>query len=388
MTWDGFNEEYWMEVYEVSRVADYGMLSLFSIEYMSAEIAAEAQLIVESTFTFDVSYPTDIVDFCLMLPVNNALESYLYILQPFSRDLWILLVIVIFYCTIMLYILLNITYYKEKHVDFFICFQQAFNIILNSSNAINFRIPSSTWMIMFLPLFIFAFTLYSFHSTYLAAFLTTILFEEDIETMDQLLKSDIKIMAVNWQFESLFEYYNITDFPYENIVNISLDRIDYIIDHRDNLNTSYGYMVPSDMWNIFAKEQELLRRPLFKLSKICYTRFYASFPIKQDTYIEQPLKYLIMLSQQFGLLKAWGNRSFRDAIRADIFHLLRDETLNDFEALSPKFFTIAFGILIGGILLSCLTFFIEILVKYYFTSKLHFKLKFKQELDSLTIQNR
>lgn len=364
ITWNGFDEQYWQQVFNESGLSSYDTISLFTIQNTSAEIAAESPIIIESSFTFDTSYPTDTVSMCLMIPANNELINYLYILKPFSSDLWILVALLILYTTVLLYYLLNTTYFKGKPVDLFICYQQSFNVLLNASNLIAFRLPRSSWIILYLPLFIFGLGMYSSYTTYLSSFLTTVLFEKDIETIDDLLRGHVKILLIDFQMTDLFEHYNLTDKASNKFVNVSYESYGYVLEQRNRLNTSFGYLVPSDMWKIFQKEQELLRRPIFKLSRICYTTFFASFPIKQDTYIGQPLKYLILLSQQFGLFKAWEGRSFRDALHAKLFHLHRDNTANDYDDLSPSFFALAWWFLFGGLALSCLACMMEMLYKF------------------------
>lgn len=370
MTWNGFNEDYWLQAFNKSGIALYETMSLFTIQNTSAEIAAEAPLIVHSSFAFDNSYPTDTVHLCLMIPVQNALPNYLYLFRPFSIDLWIMLTFLIIYTTAMFYILLKATYFRKTPVDIFCCFQQSFNVIINASNLEDFRLPRASWIILYLPLFVFGFTISSFYSTYLAAFLTTILYENDLETIDDLIHSNVKIMIVDWQLEDLFQYFNIHIKAMINFVNVSYEFSNDVVVHRNSLNTSYGYLVPSDMWKIFQKEQELLRRPIFKLSQICYTTFFSSFPIKQDSYIEQPIKYFIMLSQQFGLFEAWEHRSFRDAINAKIYYLLKDNTENDYEALSVSFFAIGWWLLFCGLFIGCVTCGIEVLLKFLMELKI------------------
>lgn len=201
MSWEGFNKKYWMKVFNESGINSYNSLSKYTIQFTSAEIAAESPLTVQTVFSFDNSYPTDVVDLCLMIPVHNALPKYLYVLRPFSMNLWLLLIVLVFYIAILYYILVKLTYFRNKKVDFFVCFQQAFATVFNSSNIIAFKLPRISWIILFIPLFVFGFVIYSYYTTYIAAFLTTILYEKDVETMEDLVHSNIKLMVVDWQLE-------------------------------------------------------------------------------------------------------------------------------------------------------------------------------------------
>lgn len=193
--------------------------------------------------------------------------------------------------------------------------------------------------------------------------MTTVLYDSEINTVEQLMQSDIKILATKGQME--FQMENGKHFPQKMIdFFVIAESEEDVIYHRDQMDTRYGYLVPSDRWGYYAKQQELLRKPLFKYSEICTGQYFVTYPMKFDNHLEEPLKYCIMLCQQYGLVNAWTDRSFRDAIEMDIFEILIDGNPDNVQALDLSFFSIGWALLLTGQILGGLVFILEVVVKH------------------------
>lgn len=195
--------------------------------------------------------------------------------------------------------------------------------------------------------------------------MTTVLYEAKVDSVEKLLKSDIQIFATKRQLELQLITGKI---PKELSKNFFIEKSgdeDIVVRERDAMNTNFGYMTPSDRWSYFAKQQELLRRPLFTYSEICTGRYYVTYPMKHDSHLEEPLKYCIMLCQQYGLIKAWTDQSFRDAIDMDMFKILKDENPSNFRPLNISFLNIGWFLLLNGLIISGIVFMIEFFVNKY-----------------------
>lgn len=208
--------------------------------------------------------------------------------------------------------------------------------------------------------------MYSFYTTYLSAFMTTVLYEPEIDTVEKLLRSDIKILAIKRQMELHLTLGNLPSAMEKHYVIEKSGDDDDVIEYRDAMDTTYGYMTPTDRWRYYSKQQELLLRPLFRFSDICTGRYFVTYPMKFDNHLEEPLKYCIMLCQQFGLIRAWTDRSFRDAIEMNIFEILKDDNSNNVEPLDISFFNIGWTLLLVGKLLGGLVLLLEIILNRLF----------------------
>lgn len=348
MTWNGFND--WPQMFNDTE--DASEISLLVVQNTSSEIAADATLRRRNSYVYDTSYPSDAVNWCLVIPFQNALPKNVYLLRPFDTGLWIILISLILYTTVVFYALLKFT---NSKTDFFVCYQQSFNIITNAPNLMALRLSRRSWIIFYVPLFIFGFIMSTFYLSFLGAFVTTVLYEKDVKTIDDLLNSNVKVMVTNRMLWEAFQYFNLPITALRNFVNVSSDKY--------NFSRSYAYFVASDTWRILEMEQRRLKRPIYKWSEICYSAYYITFPIKEDSYIENPIKYLTMLSQQVGLYKAWEERSFRDAINGNIYSYVKANIPSDYNDLNLSFFATGWWILGVGLLLASIAFGVELLIK-------------------------
>lgn len=337
MTWNGWD---WLNKYNDSELKYYA-LSLDT--NTTVHMSATASIVINSGYDVAESYPTYIVDACYMVPVKNALPAHLYIKQPFSLQLWLLLAFLVICSSLLLY------QFSDKRKEYFTFFLTSICVFLNISTKVPSHITHWSLFLVYFSLFTFGFMLNAYYNTYLSAFLTTILYGKEVDTIEDLAKSGIQILNTK---QTTMTHMRLGRFP-EEFLNcyktIDNDREDEIISLRDNLNTSYAYACSSDRWNHFEKMQELLRWKLFRWTKICFGRYYVTYPMLHDTHLSEPLRYFSMSCQQMGLFRAWPARTFRDAMNMKMYSILREETPNDFEALEVNFLRIAWWILLLGL---------------------------------------
>lgn len=358
MTWNGWE---WLAKYNESQLK-YFALSLDT--NTTVEMSATTTIVIWPTFDIATSFPTYIVDACYMVPVRNALPNYLYIKRPFALNLWLMLVLFVIFSSLILYQFSKIWLEKETQKEYFAYFELSICVFLNLSSKAPSNIPKWSIYLLYLTLFNIGFIINSYYNTYLSAFLTTVLYEGEIKTVDDLMNSGITILNTK---SLALQHMKLGKFPirFLNSFEIVDDEFEYEIRTiRDSLNTNYGYYCESDRWNHFRKQQSLLRRKLFTWTNICFGRYYVTFPMLHDNHLSEPLKYFSMSCQQFGLFEAWSARSFRDALAMRMFSILRDGKSDDFKSLGLDFFLIAWWTLTLGLGLSCVAFVFELSKKF------------------------
>lgn len=353
MTWNGWE---WLNKYNDSQMKYYA-LSLDT--NTTVHMSVTASIVINSGYDVGESYPTYIVDACYIVPVKNALPDHLYIKHPFSMNLWLLLGFLVICSSLILYQFSRLSIGKSKRKQYFIYLLTSICVFLNISTKMPSHIKQWSTFLVYFSLLTFGFMLNAYYNTYLSAFLTTILYEKEVDTIEDLMKSGIKILNTK---HLIATHMRLGRFPKEFLSCFEIvdnDKEDEVISLRDSLNTSYAYSCSSDRWNHFEKQQELLRWKLFRWTKICFGRYYVTYPMLPDTHLSEPLRYFSMTCQQMGLFKAWPARSLRDVLNMKWYSILREEKANDFEPLEVDFFRIAWWTLFFGLGSACVAFAFE-----------------------------
>ncbi|KAM7343530.1 uncharacterized protein ACRADG_010527 [Cochliomyia hominivorax] len=136
---------------------------------------------------------------------------------------------------------------------------------------------------------------------------------------------------------------------------------------RSHLNTSYAYPTSSMQWNtLFNQQQELLKEKIFIYSEdacILHTNF-LSFPLAQNSIYREPIHDLIMLVRDHGLFHHWFQSNFVDLVASGQSTLFDFSVeFHDVEPLNVYDLELVFGMYIGLTSLAILVFFAEI--SYY-----------------------
>lgn len=119
-----------------------------------------------------------------------------------------------------------------------------------------------------------------------------------------------------------------------NVVNFDLrtkyasafyltDRATELIDHRNSLNTSFGYAVTQTKWKLYAEQQSHSSSHLFYYAEgLC---FYQCIPfalvIPENSPHREPLHRYTLQIVESGLYKHWESKSFYYMVQAGRLHI-------------------------------------------------------------------
>ncbi|XP_061399991.1 uncharacterized protein LOC133335706 [Musca vetustissima] len=294
------------------------------------------------------SYPIGINDWCIMVPYRNRSPEHMYLQNAFQEHTWLLLTFSIFYITIGIWLCT-----PSKSRDLSLSFLQA---ICSTILIVPLRIlvlPTGHMRFLFILLFLMGFFITNLYNSKLTSFLTTTTEQPQINTVQDVIDAGLKIMIMDYEYDIVASN-NYPQRFMDLVMTVSKPVMD---EHRDSFNSSYGYSVPSDRWNFLDIQQRYLRKPLFRLSKICLGPYYHVFPLQRDSHLASPLQSFIMFASQLGLIKFWKNEAFADALYLGYVRMiLIDETLMP---LSTSFFRFIWYVWWLGLMLSGFVFCLE-----------------------------
>ncbi|XP_017487540.1 PREDICTED: uncharacterized protein LOC108375901 [Rhagoletis zephyria] len=262
------------------------------------------------------SYPLYWTKSCIMIPLEDELPKYWYIIWPFGRYIYMCILFGIIYVAILMK---YVEYPTNEHrptrsITRNILYSSA--ILMYGSN-MNVRLKNAQVrvLIFYALLFVLGFILAAYHSPYLTGYNMKPIFMPPINTIEGLTEANIK------------------------------------------LNRSYAYVITEYQWKFFNRQQRVLIQPYFHLSNICFGTVFKAIPVQRDAVWYDALNLFILITQESGLWEQWEERAFFAAVSAKYAEIFTDTY--PLEALNLRYFLIAWIVLGSGLLLSCFAFALE-----------------------------
>ncbi|XP_036334741.1 uncharacterized protein LOC118745323 [Rhagoletis pomonella] len=247
------------------------------------------------------SYPLYWTKSCIMIPLEDELPKYWYIIWPFGRYIYMCILFGIIYVAILMK---YVEYPTNEHrptrsITRNILYSSA--ILMYGSN-MNVRLKNAQVrvLIFYALLFVLGFILAAYHSPYLTGYNMKPIFMPPINTIEGLTEANIKVLI------SLSDYTDIKQSYVEHILALT-------------------HLLP--------------------------------IPVQRDAVWYDALNLFILITQESGLWEQWEERAFFAAVSAKYAEIFTDTY--PLEALNLRYFLIAWIVLGSGLLLSCFAFALE-----------------------------
>ena len=299
----------------------------------------------------DFTYPLESTFTCVMVPAEDELPRYWYVVWPFGRYIWLFLGISV------LYVACVMTYLKHPKRSFRFNLLHSLAFVISSPNATIRLVNISLRLQLFYSLLlIMGFIMSSYYGSFLTVYNMKPLFQPYINSIDDALEANIKILVSSNTLEEL-QNNNYVDLSGIEQLLVEIDSVN-IMDSINHLNCSHGYIVSQTHWDFMAKLQKNLIQPIYQLSDICFGQTYNAYPMKMNAQFAQKLQIFILLCKQSGLWEYWQDEAFIMILNRDMIKVLLDEYPVDPLALS--YYYIAWIVFIGGMIISCIAFVCEL----------------------------
>ncbi|XP_073824828.1 uncharacterized protein [Musca autumnalis] len=266
----------------------------------------------------------DYMDWCIMVPMEKPVPSYLFYIKIFDR----LLISIIFGSAFILALFVTLTYWLQGYTVYWQ--DVLFNIyIFNGILGLPFKMETKfTGVRSFLYLLtcIAGLIINSTYVTYLQTFKARPPTEKPITTLDDIRASKLKLAVYSEEFQILRSN-NVTG-AYEDIVYVITSYRDYY-KLRDSYDSRYAYPVPSAQWSQYEQQQKFFSKPKFRLTDICFVKMIGiMIPMQPNSPFEEDINYLIGVVNQAGLIKYWKGIEFLEALQRKRLSLIDVSTVN------------------------------------------------------------
>lgn len=298
-----------------------------------------------------LSYPLTIAQNCLIVPVRNEIPRYMYLLRPFHWSSWLLLLAAVLYISLALYWLR-----PNLHASAGLSLLEAVCQLLFLGSPTRIYGPTWRYFLVALQLSVLGFVVTNWYSNQLSSFLTATLVGEQVDTFEQLIAQQQRILTKHHEIPMLLQQVppNLVEPVSRLVVGAEAgEQVRALL----SFNTSYSYPFTVERWEFFALQQQYAQKPIYRYSSVCLGAPIIGFPMRLDSHLEIPLKHFIMWVQSTGLYSHWLVSDFTDALRAGYVRLI--DNSDYFKALNLDTLRLAWYILLCGWLLSAVVFALE-----------------------------
>ncbi|XP_004522976.1 uncharacterized protein LOC101460368 [Ceratitis capitata] len=295
------------------------------------------------------SYPIGINDWCIMVPFYNSSPEHLYLLHSFQNSTWLLVLFALIYISIALWLCT-----PQRPREYSTALLQALCSMLSIAPTTFFNTHNLRLSFLFFYLFVLGFITSNWYTTKIASYLITSLPSAQLHTVDDVVRAQLRIKVFDYEYkrlETMPEQY-----PQRFLAQVDIVDKQFMDQHRETMNTSYGYSIQTDRWEFLNMQQQFLQKPLFRLSEICMGPFHHVFPMSHDSHLQIPLKFFIMHATQSGLLTYWQKSAFTDALSLRLVKIMlihEDPRPLSMSFLRPIWCVWVLGLILAFIIFVC-----------------------------------
>ncbi|KAH8321399.1 hypothetical protein KR074_003926 [Drosophila pseudoananassae] len=307
------------------------------------------------------SYPWALSSYCLMMPVPEKIPYNMVYVMIVDRMV-IGIIFVLFGLLTMLLIFSRSFYRQDLSLANVLLNDKSFRGLLGQT----FPFPDNAGNKMRLVFVILCFAGIMFttmYNAYLNSYFTSPPYGPHVTSFGELEKFKQKVAFSAVEMNLLATLNSSRYKKIHDTDKIILPDWKQFLSLRDSFNTSYGYPVTEDRWDLYEEQQKLFKVPSFYYAKdLCFTHMlFLSIPLRPLVPYRHLFEEHILSQREFGLVSYWRSRSFLDMVTLKLAPL---KDLSQPKPFSPSLLmddiSWVMKAYLGGMLLSFLIFLLEL----------------------------
>lgn len=152
-----------------------------------------------------ISFPIKTLRWEIMVPLGGKCEPYLYFILPFEEEVWVVILLTFVYITIVSSLMQFLVSGKFKWME---SFCEVLLRFLNMSSEVPLYNGIINILALKFQLLVFGFIMNNLYLAHLTTFLATDLDVKNIDTIEELVQRDIKLIGLHFETERLLKLAN------------------------------------------------------------------------------------------------------------------------------------------------------------------------------------
>lgn len=237
------------------------------------ELSPHLMLTIGLEEDFDFSYPFKTDSRCIMRPRPKTFTINFVSFIDWKLVVFVTAFIVIYEILWKLYPLYCAVVksnYNWMHLPpFYMLWLFLGTPIPNSKSAVG-QLRPVTYLRLFIVSFVIAFNsnyISQVFSSNLTSFLTANYIKGSASHLSDIFSAHVPIIMRSFDARTFARYHNVEKVDLKNFINLSYEDV---LKYRNQLNTSYMYLLSNEKYQLIDEQQRYLNSQLFRLSKICH----------------------------------------------------------------------------------------------------------------------
>uniref|UniRef100_A0A1I8P4K5 Ionotropic receptor n=1 Tax=Stomoxys calcitrans TaxID=35570 RepID=A0A1I8P4K5_STOCA len=179
-----------------------------------------------------------------------------------------------------------------------------------------------------------------------------------IETIDDLVKSSLKILLFKADADIMAPFIG----DYTSSV-VTTENFSFVEDMQLQLNTTYSYYIPSGRWKFLMKQQQFHTNKAFCTFEnlTLFPGLPWAIPLPPNSPYKEALNQLINQVHDMGMTTAWVSSTFYDMLKLKIMSLLDIQVKKGPKAITMHDLFWTWIMVMIGLLISCLVCWLELI---------------------------
>lgn len=304
----------------------------------------------------DESYYLEYIYSIPIVPVIMESDKLWYLLKPLNISTWIFWITSSFLIVLLKSLVSKILIKK-------------FDFITNLRICVRFQIYQQSvpgqylknkLRLMFVPSLFIGFFVNAAYNGLLGSFLTKPMPGRQINSFEDLIYYNMKMMVIKEEVDTGSSDWKRKVKYHDQIYQI--ERFATVAEHRDVLNTTFGYIMPSDKWQWYLKLQQFKQIFIFReMEDDQYRRFFpVSMPLDRNSIYRKAFDKYIVDAYSAGLNIIWRTKAILEMSKGNLLFDIQNNFNSDPSPLAIDYFPLQFYFLLCGFILSFIVFCFEL----------------------------
>ncbi|XP_075150356.1 uncharacterized protein LOC142224468 [Haematobia irritans] len=191
------------------------------------------------------------------------------------------------------------------------------------------------------------------------SFFTSPPYHGQLETYEDLEHSPVKILIEESDAAIMQDW-----LPYHPTIVTYTNNLSYFLNSRQNFVTAYGYVIQSNIWNIYNRRQQYYRHKAFHVPRgmIYLDMMIWGIRLQYNSPYKQALNEFIQNCHDSGLMSVWKSQTYLDMSKLKRVPLQDPHEESGPKVLEVKDFFWIWLLVVIGWLVSLLVFFLELFI--------------------------
>ncbi|XP_075151680.1 ionotropic receptor 94e [Haematobia irritans] len=260
------------------------------------------------------SYPYEMINWCLMIPVEADIPGYKFFTSVFKGETYILFVGSLLLLSMALSAALYVHGYSPDILDI-VCHDNCLRGLLGQSFT-ELPKPPKIVSALYLQICVLGILLTTAYNAYFSTYVTKSPKMPTLNNLDDIMASGLKSIAWTPEYNEIFT--RAPDMKKYSTMFILENNYQKYLQLRETFNTDYGYVVPTTKWTIVHEQQKIFTTNLFRQSSsFCfYNNIPMCYPVHENSLYIESVYQLILEVYQSGLIYMWMEHGFMELIKA------------------------------------------------------------------------